>query len=198
MKAILRTIILVFVVVLIFRSCSWVRDSVNGAISTINNASKTSVTYAGTPVIQNIRDLNQFITASYYDEIVKVSTKKNLFFDDRIVRLYNVTIEAGFDLSNLDENRVQVVGDTAIYLRLPKPEVLYRICNPADKQSFSVSGDWSDAEIIAIDRQVKDSIELNARNSGILRDASRNGIDQLTQLLSTFGFSREHVHVEQE
>ena len=126
--------------------------------------------WTDTPIVESIRSMQQFVTASYYEELPIVSTKDRQWPipDDDLVIIYNVTIEAGFDLSRLTEADVTLQGDSAITVRLPAPGILKRRCNPSDKTVF---------------------------HDSLMTDAIANGCGCITRLLCSFGFEQKHVVV---
>ena len=153
--------------------------------------------WTDTPIVESIRSMQQFVTASYYEELPIVSTKDRQWPipDDDLVIIYNVTIEAGFDLSRLTEADVTLQGDSAISVRLPAPGILTRRCNPSDKTIFHDSNRWSQTELDQMHQQALDRVEHNARRDGLMSTALANGKQYITRLLCTFGFEPKNVIV---
>ena len=153
--------------------------------------------WTDTPIVESIRSMQQFVTASYYEELPIVSTKDRQWPipDDDLVIIYNVTIEAGFDLSRLTEADVTLQGDSAISVRLPAPGILTRRCNPSDKTVFHDSDKWSQADLDKMHQQALDQVEHHALRDGLMTDAIANGCGCITRLLCSFGFEQKHVVV---
>lgn len=153
--------------------------------------------WTDTPIVESIRSMQQFVTASYYEELPIVSTKDRQWPipDDDLVIIYNVTIEAGFDLSHLTNADVTLQGDSAISVRLPAPGILTRRCNPSDKTVFHDSDKWSQADLDKMHQQALDQVEHHALRDGLMTDAIANGCQCITRLLCSFGFEQKHVVV---
>ena len=153
--------------------------------------------WTDTPIVESIRSMQQFVTASYYEELPIVSTKDRQWPipDDDLVIIYNVTIEAGFDLSHLTNADVTLQGDSAISVRLPAPGILTRRCNPSDKTVFHDSDKWSQADLDKMHQQALDQVEHHALRDGLMTDAIANGCQCITRLLCTFGFEQKNVKV---
>ena len=153
--------------------------------------------WTDTPIVESIRAMQQFVTASYYEELPIVSTKDRQWPipDDDLVIIYNVTIEAGFDLSQLAEADVTLQGDSVLTVRLPAPAILTRRCNPSDKTIFHDSNRWSQTELDQMHQQALDRVEHNARRDGLMSTALANGKQYITRLLCTFGFEPKNVIV---
>lgn len=153
--------------------------------------------WAGTPVIESIRNMRKLISATYYEEIVEVRSKRRILppTPDDLVIIYRITVKAGYDLSNLSEDNIRLVGDTAIYVQLPAPGVFEPICNADDQTVYHDSNKWSDNELKQIKQSALNKAEHNAKSAGILDKAITNGCKCITQLLCSFGFEPEHVHV---
>ncbi len=153
--------------------------------------------WTDTPIVESIRSMQQFVTASYYEELPIVSTKDRQWPipDDDLVIIYNVTIEAGFDLSRLTEADVTLQGDSAISVRLPAPGILTRRCNPSDKTVFHDSDKWSQADLDKMHQQALDQVGHHALRDGLMTDAIANGCGCITRLLCTFGYEQKNVIV---
>ena len=151
--------------------------------------------WTDTPIVESIRAMQQFVTASYYEELPIVNTKDRQWPipDDDLVIIYNVTIEAGFDLSQLTDADITLQGDSAITVRLPAPAILTRKCNPSDKTIFHDSNKWNQAELDKMHQEALDKVEHNARRDGLMTTALSNGKQYITQLLGSFGFKQVNV-----
>ena len=153
--------------------------------------------WTDTPIVESIRAMQQFVTASYYEELPIVNTKDRQWPipDDDLVIIYNVTIEAGFDLSQLTDADITLQGDSAITVRLPAPAILTRKCNPSDKTIFHDSNKWNQAELDKMHQEALDKVEHNARRDGLMTTALTNGRQYIIQLLGSFGFKQVNVNV---
>src|SRR5690348_16862052 len=79
-------------------------------------------------VIQQIRTLNRWETASYtIEQVIDSGSGGNVFqrflFGDRILLIAHGTVVGGFDLASLSNNSIQTNGKN-ITIQLPAPEIL--------------------------------------------------------------------------
>lgn len=143
--------------------------------------------------IQEIKQISELATASYYGETA-LKSNKGLFGQKEIVIVGSGKVRAGFDLSNLSESDFQCEGDT-LYLNLPEAEILDVIVNPSDKRIFASNGDWSQKEVNDIMADVRNKIEQDAIKHGVLDRANKNGMEKIKQMFVNFGFKEVRISI---
>lgn len=155
-------------------------------------------------VIKEMRSLQRLETAIFSIEkiIDGGTTGENIFqkflFGDRILLIAHGQVIAGFDLSQVSDNDVEI-SDTNIHLTLPKPQVLVTTLDNTqtkvyDRQKGILNPGQKDLESEA--RKVaEESIKKAACDGGILRQASDNGRKQLTAFLLALGFNRISIDI---
>ena len=148
-------------------------------------------------VVHQVKKISEFTTACYYEESVlkgeKVAEGKEWFGfkTDAVVETIVLTVKckvrAGFDLSELGENDLVVVGDS-VSIKLPVPKVFDVISNPSDYKIFEESGDWEHEEIVAMQVEGKKKTLNNAHNQNILQKANTIGKERIVALFTAMGF----------
>jgi hypothetical protein len=147
-------------------------------------------------VIKQIRSLNRLETSTYtIEKIIDVGTSGSKFsqflYGDRILLIAHGEVVAGFDLGKLNEDDINVSGDT-LRVTMPSPEILVTKLDSEQtrvydrQQGLLTKGDEnleSEARTEA-EKVIKDA----ACKGGILEDASKNARNQLTGLFKSLGF----------
>ena len=149
-------------------------------------------------VVQEVKKISEFTTACYYEESVlkseKITEGKTWFgvktddVVDAIVLTVKCKVRAGFDLSQLAENDLVIMGDT-VNIKLPVPKVFDVISNPSDYKIFEESGEWGHEEIVALQVGGKQRMLENALNSNILEKANAIGKERIVSLFTAMGFN---------
>lgn len=160
-----------------------------------NTSSKT--------VIKELRELNRLETAAFtIEKVIDAGTTGNRFqeilFGDRILLIAHGEVIAGFDLSKLKDEDVQV-EETTLRLTLPQPEILLtRLDNEETRvydrrQGLLTKGNdelESEARLAA-----EEAIREAACTGKILDEASKNARSQLTTLFKALGFTTVIIEV---
>lgn len=164
----------------------------------------TTVDISRTAVIQDIQSLNRLETTSYtIEKIIEAGNDGNVFQDilygDRLLLIAHGQVWAGVDLSQVEEQDVQI-SDNTLTIYLPPTEIFSTQLNSEqtkvyDRQQGLLSRGDKDLETQA--RQAAErSIRQAACDAGILNQAVNDARDQLTQMYSLAGFNRVDVRVE--
>jgi hypothetical protein len=156
-------------------------------------------------VVKQIRSLNRLETSTYtIEKIIDVGTSGNKFsqflYGDRILLIAHGEVVAGFDLGKLNEDDINVSGDT-LRVTMPSPEILVTKLDSEQtrvydrQQGLLTKGDEnleSEARAEA-EKVIKDA----ACKGGILEDASKNARNQLTGLFKSLGFATVIIETPQ-
>lgn len=148
-------------------------------------------------VIKEMRALNRLETASFtIEKVIDSGTTGNRFqellFGDRILLIAHGEVIAGFDLSKLPEENIEIEG-TTIRMTLPSPVILVTRLDSDEtrvydrKQGLLSKGD-KDLESTAR-LEAEKAIRVAACQGGILNEASKNARSQLTALFKTLKFT---------
>lgn len=166
---------------------------------------KYTVNLSSQTVIKQIRALNRLETSSYtIEKVIDVGTSgtglKKILFGDKILLIAHGTIIAGFDLSKVKNENINVVNNT-LKLTLPAPEILVTKLDSDQtrvydrQQGYLTKGDQNletEARSIA-EKTIKDA----ACKGGILEDASKNARNQLSGLFKSLGFVTVVIDIPQ-
>ena len=151
-------------------------------------------------VVEEVRKLAEFTTATYYQEVFITAMRERTFFNDELVIITKGKVRAGFDLSTISENDIYVDTIT-VKIRLPKVKILDVITNPSDFETYVESGKWSFNEVNEYKKEAREKLELLAIEDGIFDVAEKAAFEKLTFLFQMLGFKMviiEHQIKEQE
>lgn len=176
-----------------------------GALYFISSVSKpdTMIRLDQAAVITEMQSLAKLETASFTIEKiieggVQGNTFQNILYGDKILLIAHANVVAGFDLSKLNPELVEVKG-TKLQITLPAPEILYsRLDNDQTrvydrKLGLLTKGDpglESQARLAA-----EESIRKAACDGHILAAAAENGRKQFQTMFATGGFTEVIVLV---
>ncbi len=154
-------------------------------------------------VVTKIQNLNKLETAQYtFEKIIDAGYQGNFFqnilYGDRILLIAHADVVAGFDMSLMKDEDVQVQGNT-LTLNLPAPEILHSILDNSktkvyDRRTGFLANSDKDLESQAR-AQAEAAIRADACTAGILDTASVNAKNQLELLFRTAGFETVTVNI---
>lgn len=157
----------------------------------------TTKRYNDTAVIQQIRTLNRWETASYtVEQIIDNGNNGNVFqqflFGNRILLIAHGNVIAGFDLANLPTSSINTSGKS-VTISLPAPIILSTSLDESQTRIYDrqkgvlvPSNDNLEAE----SRQTAvTKIRAAACTGGVLNTASENAKKQLTVMLQSLGYT---------
>lgn len=147
-------------------------------------------------VVKEMRKLNRLETASFtIEKIIEAGTQGNAFnqflFGDQILLIAHGEVIAGFDLSQMEEDQIEITG-SELKIQLPPPQILViRLDNDMtrvyDRQQglLTKGNDELESEArVAAELEIKNA----ACQANILQEASTNARNQLTALFKAVGF----------
>ena len=157
-------------------------------------------------VVEKIKEISEFTTACYYEEAVlkdsKVEKNEGGFLglvdtetSKEIVIIAKGKVRAGFDLSKVTEDKINIKNDT-IGITLPEPEIFDVIINPSDYEMYIEEGKWSHEEVTALQTNYRTQLLEKAKDAGILNKAKESGKNRLENLFQTFGFSVVELKID--
>lgn len=160
-------------------------------------------------VVTEIKKISEFTSACFYEEIILKDSKSSenignkvagffgkdkAVFKDEIVIIANGKVRAGFNLENLNENDIIVTGDT-LTINLPQADIFDVTVNPSGFDIYIENGTWTQEQVTKIENRAIDQIKNDAIKSGIIEKAEESGIEKLTEIFKTFGFSVVNISV---
>jgi len=140
--------------------------------------------------IQSIRDIGQWEFLSVSDEELVDTTRRGIFIDDHLVRIYYGTMRLGIDMSLLTDESVDVVGDS---VRLTLPPITLLDDNFIDEaltKAFHESGRWSADDREALYRKAQRQMITHGLSPENITIAQNNADAQLRTLLRAMGFKK--------
>lgn len=144
--------------------------------------------------IQSIKDIGQWEFLSVSDEQLVDTTRRGIFSDDHLVRIYYGTMRLGIDMRQLETGWIQREGDSLTII-LPPIGLLDRdFIDEARTRSFHESGRWTaqDRETL-LKRAYQRMLQHGMTNQNI-ESARQNGEALFRQMMRSMGF--EHVHIQ--
>ena len=147
-------------------------------------------------VIVEIKKLGEFVTASYYEEMVlhyaKKSTKVLDKSKDELVMLAKGKVRAGFDLKEVSEEDIIVRNDT-VEMNVPPVKIIDVIINPSDFEIYEEDGKWSQSLITSIQSEARKKLKTHALTNNILDKAKQMGRNRLEEILKGLEFPLKKV-----
>lgn len=105
-----------------------------------------------------------------------------------IALIVKCKVRAGFNLSHLSEEDLQIKGDT-LFITMPKVEIFDVIMNPSDVEVYHRKGKWSSKQVLDIQEETKSLVAKQAEEYGLLETARKGGLKRIKDLFKTFGFA---------
>lgn len=189
-----KIIVLILLIVVIIFGITRLTNFLSPAYQ-VNMSSQT--------VIKQIRSLNRLETSAYtIEKIIDVGTSggrlRQFLVGDRILLIAHGSVIAGFDLSKLNEQDIEINGEE-LKLQLPPPEILVTRLDSEQtrvydrQQGLLTKGDpnlESEAR-----KEAEKVIRDAACNGGILDEASENARNQLITLFNGLGFTSVEIEI---
>lgn len=151
-------------------------------------------------VIVEIKKLGEFVTASYYEEMVlhyaKKSTKVLDKSKDELVMLAKGKVRAGFDLKEVSEEDIIVRNDT-VEMNVPPVKIIDVIINPSDFEIYEEDGKWSQSLITSIQSEARKKLKTHALTNNILDKAKQMGRNRLEEILKGLGFEEIIISIKE-
>lgn len=154
-------------------------------------------------VVTQLQELSRFETASFtVEKIVDVGEKNNpiqdLLFGDRILLIAHGVAIAGFDLSRLSDDAIQVTG-TSLRASLPPAQLLLVTLDNDKTQVYDRDTGIFSRQDEGLEREARlvaeDAVVQAACDAQLLETASENAISQLTLLFESMGFTEVKIEI---
>ena len=144
--------------------------------------------------IQSIKDIGQWEFLSVSDEQLVDTTRRGIFSDDHLVRIYYVTMRLGIDMRQLETGWIQREGDSLTII-LPPIGLLDRdFIDEARTRSFHESGRWTAQDREALLKRAYQRMLQHGMTDQNIESARQNGEALFRQMMRSMGF--EHVHIQ--
>ena len=144
--------------------------------------------------IQSIKDIGQWEFLSVSDEQLVDTTRRGIFSDDHLVRIYYGTMRLGIDMRQLETGWIQREGDSLTII-LPSIGLLDRdFIDEARTRSFHESGRWTAQDREALLKRAYQRMLQHGMTDQNIEGARQNGEALFRQMMRSMGF--EHVHIQ--
>ena len=144
--------------------------------------------------IESIRAIGQWEFLAISNEELVDTTRKGIFSDDHLARIYYGTVRLGVDMQKMDSTWITVQGDS-ITLWLPRPALLDNdFIDEARTKSFHESGRWTARDREILYRRAQQRMLHYSLTSKNIETARQNGETQLRRLMLSMGF--QHVNIQ--
>ena len=139
-------------------------------------------------VIQSIKSIGEWEFLSIADEEMVDTTRKGIFSDDHLVRIYYGQLSLGVNMHKVGPRWIEVAGDS-VTVTLPKVELLDNdFIDEARTKSFYESGKWSAADHEAMYRRAYSLMKRNCLTPKNIRAAQNNAEAQMQNIMKSLGF----------
>ena len=144
--------------------------------------------------IESIRAIGQWEFLAISNEELVDTTRKGLFRDDHLARIYYGTVRLGVDMQKMDSTWITVQGDS-ITLWVPRPALLDNdFIDEARTKSFHESGRWTALDRETLYRRAQQRMLRYSLTPNTIETARQNGDVQMRRLLQSMGF--QHVNIQ--
>lgn len=140
--------------------------------------------------IESIKAIGEWEFLSVADEELVDTTRKGIFSDDHLVRIYYGTLRLGINLRQTSPGWLKVEGDSVTAI-LPKVGLLTRdFIDEARTKSFHESGRWSAADREKLYKKAYRQMLSHCLTNDNLRQARENGEVQFRRMMRAMGYER--------
>lgn len=184
----------VLAVILIFWGGYRLKKALNGKpLFSLSVESNTAI--ERTPIeINSIRQIGQWEFLSIKTEELVDSIKKGIFFDDRMICIYQGTLSLGIDMQHFEESWITAQGKDSISLSLPPVSLLDQdFINEAQTDAFYESGKWTEKEKEELYQKARNRMLQRANAPENRKMAEQHARKQISRLMHSLGF--RHVEI---
>lgn len=181
----IRLALALVAVIAIVAAVFWISGTLRRTSITIESEKKIGIT---PEQIRSIKAIGEWEFLSINDEELVDTTRKGLFRNDHLVRIYYGTMRLGFDLKDTKEDWIKASGDT-VEVTLPPIRLLDSdFIDEARTRSFYESGRWSAADREKMYRKAKAMMLRNGLTPTNIRSAENNADAQFRNMFRAMGF----------
>ena len=143
--------------------------------------------------IESIKAVGEWEFLSISTEELVDTTRKRLFKDDQLVRIYYGTLRLGVNMQQVKPGWIQQRNDT-LFLTLPKVGLLDRnFIDEARTKSFFESGTWKAEDREALYKQAYRKMTAHCLTPTNLSTAEDNARESFRKLLRSMGYQKVEI-----
>ena len=138
--------------------------------------------------IESIKAVGEWEFLSISTEELIDTTRKRLFSDDHLVRIYYGTLRLGVNMKQVEPGWIQQRNDT-LFLTLPKVGLLDRdFIDEARTKSFFESGTWKAEDREALYKRAYQKMTAHCLTPTNLKTAEDNARESFRKMLRPMGY----------
>lgn len=146
--------------------------------------------------IESIKAVGEWEFLSISTEELVDTTRKRLFKDDQLVRIYYGTLRLGINMQQVKPGWIQQRNDT-LFLTLPKVGLLDRnFIDEARTKSFFESGTWKAEDREALYKQAYRKMTAHCLTPTNLQTAEENARESFRKMLRSMGYKNVDIKFE--
>lgn len=146
--------------------------------------------------IESIKAVGEWEFLSISTEELVDTTRKRLFSDDQLVRIYYGTLRLGVNMKQVKPKWIRQRNDT-LFLRLPKVGLLDRdFIDEARTKSFFESGTWKAEDREALYKRAYRKMIAHCLTTTNLNTAEDNARESFKKLLRSMGYKNIDIQFE--
>ena len=147
--------------------------------------------------IESIKAGGEWEFLSISTEELVDTTRKRLFSDDQLVRIYYGTLRLGVDMKQVEPGWIEQRNDT-LFLTLPKVGLLDRdFIDEARTKSFFESGTWKAEDREALYKRAHRKMLAHCLTPANLSAAEGNARESFKKLLRSMGYKNIEIQFKQ-
>ena len=146
--------------------------------------------------IESIKAVGEWEFLSISTEELVDTTRKRLFKDDQLVRIYYGTLRLGVNMQQVKPGWIQQRNDT-LFLTLPKVGLLdHNFIDEARTKSFFESGTWKAEDREALYKQAYRKMTAHCLTPTNLQTAEENARESFRKMLRSMGYKNVDIKFE--
>ena len=143
--------------------------------------------------IESIKAVGEWEFLSISTEELVDTTRKRLFKDDQLVRIYYGTLRLGINMKQVKPGWIEQRNDT-IFLTLPKVGLLdHDFIDEARTKSFFESGTWKAEDREALYKQAYRKMTAHCLTPTNLKTAEDNARESFRKMLRSMGYKNVDI-----
>lgn len=144
-----------------------------------------------TPIcVERLRQIGEWEFLCVSNEEIVDTTRKRLFKDDELTRIYTGNLRIGVDMREMKDDAIQLQGDT-IVVNLPEVKLLdEKFIDEAATKSFYESGRWTGADYELLYKKAQRQMKEHCLTKENLHTARENGKSQMRKMLEAVGVEK--------
>ena len=144
--------------------------------------------------IESIKAVGEWEFLSISTEELIDTTRKRLFSDDQLVRIYYGTLRLGVNMKQVEPGWIEQRHDT-LFLTLPKVGLLDRdFIDEARTKSFFESGSWKAEDREALYKRAYQKMKVHCLTPTNQRTAEDNARESFRKLLRSMGYPKTVIN----